>query len=100
MVNDMDEKICKNCIHFQKCVDTFRKGVQDGYYLLIEEDAYFANADGCDFYADKRIYRKVVFCKDCVYNANCGCMHSEEYDEQNYNPEYYCADGLRSEYAE
>ena len=42
-------------------------------------------------------YRKVVFCKDCVYNKNGGCMHSEEYDEPNYNPEYFCADGLRSE---
>ena len=41
--------------------------------------------------------RKVVFCKDCVYNKNGGCMHSKEYDEQNYNPEYFCADGLREE---
>lgn len=52
------EKACKNCIHYQMCVDTFRKGKQDGEYLLIEEEAYFVNADGCDFYVDKRIYRK------------------------------------------
>lgn len=54
----IEEMACKNCIHYQMCVDTFRKGKQDGEYLLIEEEAYFANADGCDFYADKRIYRK------------------------------------------
>lgn len=54
----IEEMVCKNCIHYQMCVDTFRKGKQDGEYLLIEEDEYFAHANGCDFYADKRIYRK------------------------------------------
>ena len=54
----IEKKACKNCIHFQMCVDTFRKAKQDGEILLIEEDAYFADANGCDFYADKRIYRK------------------------------------------
>lgn len=51
----IEEKVCRNCIHYQtcvECVDTFCKGKQDGDYLLIEEDAYFAKADGCDFYAD------------------------------------------------
>lgn len=54
----IEEKVCKNCIHYQMCVDTFRKAKQDGEILLLEEEAYFAKADGCDFYADKRIYRK------------------------------------------
>ena len=54
----IEEMACKNCIHYQKCVDTFRKAKQDGEILLIEDDAYFADANGCDFYADKRIYRK------------------------------------------
>ena len=54
----IEEKKCKNCIHYQMCVDTFRKGKQDGDYLLIEEESYFADANGCDFYADKRFYRK------------------------------------------
>lgn len=58
MKEQIEEKACKNCIHFQMCVDTFRKAKQDGEVLLIEEDAYFADAGGCDFYADKRIYRK------------------------------------------
>ena len=38
---------------------------------------------------------EVVRCKDCVYNKNVGCMHSEDYDEDNYNPDYFCADGER-----
>ena len=54
----IEEKVCKNCIHYQMCVDTFRKAKQDGEYLLIDEDFYFAHTDGCDFYADKRTYRK------------------------------------------
>ena len=40
---------------------------------------------------------EVVRCKDCLYNHNGGCTHSEIYDDTNYNPEYYCADGERRE---
>lgn len=36
----------------------------------------------------------VVRCKDCVYNENGGCTHSEDYD-LNYRPDYFCADGER-----
>lgn len=39
----------------------------------------------------------VVRCKDCIYNSNGSCTHSEIYDDQNYNPDYYCADGERRE---
>ena len=38
---------------------------------------------------------KVVRCKDCLYNHNGVCTHSEIYDDTKYNPEYYCADGER-----
>ncbi len=58
MEEQIEKRACKNCIHYQMCVDTFRKAKQDGDILLIEEEAYFADANGCDFYADKRIYRK------------------------------------------
>lgn len=58
MEKQIEKKPCKNCIHYQGCVDTFRKAKQDGEVLLIEEDAYFADAGDCDFYADERIYRK------------------------------------------
>ena len=76
----IEEKACKNCIHYQMCVDTFRKGKQDGDYLLIEEDAYFAKADGCDFYADKRVYRKQIegewiICSDGYYPYCSNCNH-------------------------
>lgn len=39
---------------------------------------------------------EVVRCKDCIYN-NGACTHSEIYDDTNYNPDYYCADGERKE---
>lgn len=61
MKGQIEKRACKNCIHYQMCVETFRKAKQDGDILLIEEKAYFADANGCDFYADKRIYRKQVW---------------------------------------
>ena len=50
-------------------------------------------------YAERAVeagYVKVVRCKDCIYN-NGACSHSEIYDDTNYNPDYYCADGERKE---
>ena len=40
---------------------------------------------------------EVVRCRDCIYNKIAGCTHSEGYDERNYNPDYFCADGEREE---
>lgn len=57
MQKQIEKKPCKNCIHYQFCVDTFRKAKQAGEEL-IEEEAYFADAGNCDYYADERIYRK------------------------------------------
>ncbi len=59
MVKQIERKPCKNCIHYQFCVDTFRKAKQGGE-VLIEEEAYFADAGNCDYYADERIYRKQI----------------------------------------
>lgn len=106
MKEQIEEKVCKNCIHYQMCVDTFRKAKQDGEILFLEEDAYFAKADGCDFYADKRIYRKQsvgewdlkgkfksvyplplmnldIECSACGYNPT---KYSEDYKRYNYCP--------------
>lgn len=35
---------------------------------------------------------RVTRCKDCIYNANGCCTHSENYDDTRYRPDYYCAD--------
>ena len=40
---------------------------------------------------------EVVRCKDCFYNANGCCTHSEPYDDTRYRPDYFCADGYRKE---
>ena len=50
-------------------------------------------------YAERAVeagYVKVVRCKECIYN-NGTCTHSEIYDDPNYNPDYYCADGERKD---
>lgn len=80
MEKQIEKKACENCIQHRMCVDKFRKAKQDGDVLLIEEEACFADAGDCDFYADKRIYRrqregkwvKVMNhkeCSECGYNA-------------------------------
>lgn len=38
---------------------------------------------------------EVVRCKDCAYNENGCCTHSENYDDTRYRPDYFCADGYR-----
>lgn len=40
---------------------------------------------------------EVVRCKDCLYNANGTCVHSESYDDTTHRPDYFCADGMRKE---
>lgn len=40
---------------------------------------------------------EVVRCKDCIFNENGSCIHSENYDIDNYHPDWYCADGIRKE---
>lgn len=40
---------------------------------------------------------EVVRCKECLYNANGICVHSESYDDTNHRPDYFCADGMRKE---
>ena len=40
---------------------------------------------------------EVVRCKDCVYNENGCCTHSEYYDDTRYRPDYFCADGERKD---
>lgn len=42
---------------------------------------------------EKRV--EVVRCKDCVYNENGTCTHSEYFDDTKYRPDYFCADGER-----
>lgn len=43
---------------------------------------------------------EVVRCKDCLYNANGTCVHSESYDDTTHRPDYFCADGMRKEVQE
>ena len=38
---------------------------------------------------------EVVRCKDCFYNKNGCCTHSELYDDTRYRPDYFCADGYK-----
>ena len=39
----------------------------------------------------------VVRCKNCIYNENGICIHSEFYNDKHYRPDYFCADGIRKD---
>ena len=47
----IEEMSCKKCLHYEMCLENFRKAKEEGLWELTEEDEYFAHADKCDFYA-------------------------------------------------
>lgn len=47
----IEEMDCKKCLHYEMCLETFRKGKEEGLWEHTEEEEYFAHADECDFYA-------------------------------------------------
>lgn len=44
---------CRDCLHYNMCLDKFRKSKADGFYKSCTEEEYFAHADECDFFIDK-----------------------------------------------
>lgn len=53
----------------------------------------------CELYMSIVDTETVVRCKDCIFNENGICTHSEYYDDENYKPDWFCADGIRKEAA-
>ena len=51
MSKEKQKKECKKCLHYEMCLDNFRKAKEEGLYELTDEEEYFAHADECDFYA-------------------------------------------------
>ena len=52
----IEEMMCKKCLHYEMCLKRFRKLKKENHYVLIDEDEYFAHADDCEFYISD--YRK------------------------------------------
>ena len=46
----IEEKTCKKCLHYEMCLEKFRKAKADGFYEMTDEEEYFAHADECDFF--------------------------------------------------
>lgn len=46
----IEEISCKKCLHYEMCLEKFRKAKDEGFWELTDEDEYFAHADECDFY--------------------------------------------------
>ncbi len=47
----IEEKSCKKCLHYEMCLDNFRRAKEEGLWELTDEEEYFAHADECDFCA-------------------------------------------------
>lgn len=47
----IEEMDCKKCLHYEMCLENFRRAKEDGLWELTDEEEYFAHADECDFYA-------------------------------------------------
>lgn len=91
----MNEKCCKDCIHYQMCVDKFRKAKTDGFYLLIDEGEYFAHAGECDFYADSSVYRRRIEGewipkKDMVRTPSARNYYCSECGHEPLETRHYC----------
>ena len=85
----MAEYIDRKALGIGKCnPDIFEdKGYARGWNSAIEIIEEAPTVDAVE----------VVRCKDCLYNENGICVHSESYDDTNHRPDYFCADGLRKE---
>ena len=46
----IEEKTCKKCLHYEMCLEKFRKAKADGFYEMTDEEEYFAHADERDFF--------------------------------------------------
>ena len=44
---------CKDCVHYDMCLETFRKSKERGNYSNTTEEEYFSNWFDCDFFLPK-----------------------------------------------
>ena len=82
---------CTECVHYGVCK------VLVGEQQIRIADKACSFAENCVAYKNKESFAEVVRCKDCVYNENGTCTHSEYFDDTKYRPDYFCADGERKE---
>lgn len=84
---------CKQCLHYEGCLNRFRKRKEDGCYELIDEEEYFAHSDDCDFLITQRDVVEVVRCRDCKFRETDGCPRM--FWDNNDND--FCSNGKRRE---
>ena len=75
--------ICKDCIHYDLCMDKFKKQ----YSIYADKDI---TVDECEQFKNKADFVEVVMCKDCRNRI-----------EKNWakcagrKPDDFCSDGIR-----
>lgn len=91
-----------------KDISLIVRGIEEG-----KKNLHFKNAENAEICAGVLAFVQgvidrvpeadaveIVRCKDCLYNENGICVHSESYDDTNHRPDHFCADGLRKEVQE
>lgn len=41
---------CKKCLHYEMCLNKFRRAKEEGLWELTDEEEYFGHADDCDMF--------------------------------------------------
>ena len=44
------EMDCKKCLHYERCVENFRRAKEEGLWELTTEEEYFSHANDCDMF--------------------------------------------------
>ena len=88
----IEKKECKKCLHYEMCLDNFRKAKREGLWELTEEEEYFSHADECDFCAvgyRKQSEGEWIFHKDGSATCNqCNTTQKHIWDMESYQS--YC----------
>ena len=49
-MKQIEEKVCKRCLHKEMCLENFRRAKEEGLWELTTEEEYFSYANECDFF--------------------------------------------------
>ena len=93
----IEEKTCKKCLHYEMCLEKFRKAKADGFYEMTDEEEYFAHADECDFFItgyrkqkEGEWVSKTDYAGYGYYCSNCNAVFTGENAEWIAKEHYYC----------
>ena len=76
------DKKCENCLHYEMCLERFRKLKKENHYIFIDENEYFAHADDCEFYITSAYVARKIF-EELELEAPFFCENQVAYEHFN-----------------